>query len=72
MPTLRFTPDSKPGGNTSGATTDAVADKIDLGSTDPTSQVRVSYNVLLQVDKQTVDVQDFPQVGGDSKLPSEV
>jgi len=53
MPTLRFTPDFKPGGNTGDTTTDAVADKMDLGSTDPTSQ-------------------DFPQVEGDSTLPSEV
>jgi len=40
MPVLRFTPDSKPGGNTSGTpteSTDAVTDTMDLGSTGPTS-----------------------------------
>ena len=43
IPTLKFTSDSKPGGNTSlsGTTTDAVTDTMDLGSTDLTSQVRV-------------------------------
>jgi len=40
VPTLKFSSDSKPGGNTSlsGTTTDAVTDTMDLGSTVLTSQ----------------------------------
>jgi hypothetical protein len=43
MPGPRFTPNSKPAGNTSGTMTDAVTDTTDPGSTEPTSQVRVCH-----------------------------
>jgi len=63
IPTLRFTSDSKPGGNTSGTTTDAVTDTMGLGSTEPTSRVRVSCNVLLQVENIPLTCRISPKSG---------
>ena len=70
MPTQKFTPESNLDGNASDTMTDAVTDMMDLGSTNPTSQVSVCLIMFnFQVDN-SVGVQDFAQVGADSTLPS--
>jgi len=53
MPTQKFTPDPNPDVNSSDTKTDAVADMMDLGPTDPTSQVRVCLILLMFYSKLT-------------------